>query len=127
MNGFVFHLVCVIPPGACQHFKKICLSDLHDNICIRYSDDIIAFSSTLDEHLTNLRKVLRRLREYGATLKPRQYKLFHEDVNVLRLVSTWSLWSREQATGPLSLRSGHESFLLQLAFCLLSSSTELNY
>ena len=65
-----------------------CLGDLRDNVCIPYLDDIIVFSSTFEEHLTNLRNVLRCLREYGVKLKLRKCKLFHKEVNFLgRIVS----------------------------------------
>ena len=58
-----------------------CLSDLRDNVCIPYLDDVIVFSSTFEEQFTNLCKVLRRLREYCVKLKPRKCKLFHKEVN----------------------------------------------
>ena len=65
-----------------------CLSDLRDNVCIPYLDNVIVFSSTFEEHLTNLYKVLRHLQEYGVKLTPRKCKLFHKEVNVLgRIVS----------------------------------------
>ena len=75
-------------PGAFQRFMENCLGDLRDDICIPYLDDVIVFSSTFEEHLTNLRKVLKRLREHGVKLKPRKCKLLRKEVNFLgRIVS----------------------------------------
>eukprot|EP00794_Sanderia_malayensis_P021316 gene21316-23391_t len=46
-------------PGAFQRFVENCLGDLRDEICIPYLDDIIVFSSTIEEHVSNLKKVFQ--------------------------------------------------------------------
>ena len=47
------------------------------------------FSRTFNQHLKNLRKVLRRLREHGVKLKPRKCKVFRKEVKFLgRVVSS---------------------------------------
>ena len=75
-------------PGAFQRFTENCLGDLRDDICIPYLDDVIVFSSTFEEHLTNLRKILKRLQAHGVKLKPRKCKLLRKEVNFLgRIVS----------------------------------------
>ena len=53
-----------------------------------YLDDVIVFSKTCDDHLDNLRRVLRRLSETGVKLKPRKYDMFRQEVNFLgRIIS----------------------------------------
>ncbi len=75
-------------PGALQRFVENCLGDLRDEICIPYLDDIIVFSSTLKEHVSNLKKVFQRLPEHGVKLKPKKCKLFQREVTFLgRVVS----------------------------------------
>ena len=69
--------------GAFQRFVENFLGDLRDNVCIPYLHDVIVFSSSFEEHLTNLHKVLRRLREFCMKLKPGKCKLFHKKVNFL--------------------------------------------
>ena len=74
--------------GAFQRFMENCLGELRDTVCIPYLDDIIIFSTTFEEHIKNMRKVLRRLREHGVKLKPRKCKLFERKVTFLgRVVS----------------------------------------
>ena len=59
-------------PASFQRFMESCLGDLRDEVCIPYWDDIIVFlSPTFEDHITHLRKVLRRLKEHGVKLKPR--------------------------------------------------------
>ena len=76
-------------PGGYQRFMESCLGDLRDDVCIPYLDDVIVFSSSFEDHIEHLRKVLRRLREHGVKLKPRKCNLFKTEVTFLgRIVST---------------------------------------
>ena len=52
-------------PGVFQSCMEETLSGLRDDVCIPYLDDVIIFSHTFEEHVENVRKVLRRLREHG--------------------------------------------------------------
>ena len=57
-----------------------CLGDLNMKICVIYLDDLIIFSSTLEEHLDRLDKVLTRLRGCNLKLSPKKCKFLQTKV-----------------------------------------------
>lgn len=50
-------------PSTFQRVMDNVLRDLQNTICLVYLDDIIVFSTSLQEHIVNLEKVFKRLRE----------------------------------------------------------------
>ena len=75
-------------PAKFQRFMEDCLGDLRDDICIPYLDDIIVFSKSFDDHVEDIRQVLRRLKSRGVKLKPSKCRLFEKEVVFLgRIVS----------------------------------------
>ena len=75
-------------PACFQRFMEGCLSDLRDMICTPYLDDVTVYSKTFEEHIDNVRTVLRRLGEHGVKLKPSKCHMFQKEVRHLgRVVS----------------------------------------
>ena len=56
-------------PATFQWLMQSCLDNLHLQYCIIYLDDIIVFSTTLEEHLIRLRAVFEKLKEAELKLK----------------------------------------------------------
>lgn len=75
-------------PSTFQRLMERCMGDLNLKQALVFIDDVIVFSSTLEEHEERLLNVLTRLREYGLKLSPEKCKFFQTTVKYLgRIVS----------------------------------------
>src|SRR4051812_6348407 len=59
-------------PAAYSRFMDIALSGLKWQRCLVYLDDILVFSKTFEQHLTDLDDVFSRLRDNGISLKAKK-------------------------------------------------------
>ncbi|PIK37740.1 hypothetical protein BSL78_25428 [Apostichopus japonicus] len=62
--------------NAPAEFQRAMEKWVQNQICVVYLDDILVFAPTFDQHVENLRKVLKRLQLHGVKLKPSKCKLF---------------------------------------------------
>jgi len=71
-----------VPFGLCnassifQHAMDLALNGFNFYMCLVYLDDIVVYSSTVEEHLLRLRKLFDRLRIANLKLKPSKCSLF---------------------------------------------------
>ena len=70
-----------VPFGFCNAHATFCR--LHWETCLFYLDDIIAFSSTWEEHLARLRQVFERLRHADLKLGTEKCAFAAKEVNYL--------------------------------------------
>ena len=76
----------VMPFGLCnapatfQRLMDLTLAGMLWAECLVYLDDVIIFGRTFEEHLSNLRSVLKRLREANLKVKPSKCALFQKQV-----------------------------------------------
>ena len=70
-----------------QRLMDMVMSGLLFEACLVYLDDIIVFSPSLEEHLTRLELVLRRLIGCRLKLKPSKCRLLQRRVSWTHSVS----------------------------------------
>lgn len=75
-------------PSTFQRVMDNVLQGLQGNICLVYMDDIIIFSTSLQEHLTNLRSVFERLREANFKIQLDKSEFLHKQVSFLGHIIT---------------------------------------
>ena len=84
----VYEFLCM-PYGLCnapttfQRLMQNCLGELNLTYTLIYLDDIIVYSCTEEEHLTQLRAVFERFRESDLKLKPSKCNFFRTEINYL--------------------------------------------
>ena len=72
-------------PAIFQELMSIVLADL-DQFAIAYLDDILIFSSSLDEHLGHIQQVFDRLRQHDLRLKLKKCHFLQAETNYLGFV-----------------------------------------
>jgi transposase InsO family protein len=66
-----------------QRLMQQCLGSMHLKECVVFLDDILVYSSTLEEHLVRLGKVFQRLKDCGLKLKPSKCEFMKAKCNYL--------------------------------------------
>jgi len=64
------------------------LADLNGKCCLVYLDDIINFSASLHEHITDLNSVLQRLRLANLKMQPHKSEFLRKEIEYLRHIVT---------------------------------------
>jgi len=78
-----------IPFGLCnagstfQRVMDLALSGLNYNMCLVYLDDIIVYSSSVEEHIERLGLLFEKLRKANLKLKPSKCRLLKTEVSFL--------------------------------------------
>lgn len=70
-------------PSTFQRLMERCIGKLNLEQALVFLDDVIVFSSTLEEHEERLMRVLNQLKEYGLKLSPEKCKFFQSSVKYL--------------------------------------------
>ena len=70
-------------PSTFQKLMEMVLAGLHWTTCLVYLDDIVIFSTTVEQHLSRLRDVLARLKKAGLKLKPSKCYILKKCVHYL--------------------------------------------
>ena len=70
-------------PASFQRLMSVVLGDLIGQCCYVYLDDIVCFSSSVSQHLADLRSVLRRLETAGLTVNVEKCQPMREEMKYL--------------------------------------------
>ncbi len=70
-------------PSTFQRVMEKCMGSLHLKEVLVFLDDLIVFSSSLEEHEERLMKVLSKLKEFGLKLSPDKCRFFMKSVKYL--------------------------------------------
>lgn len=70
-------------PSTFQRVMDNVLKDLQGKVCLVYLDDIIIFSTSLQEHSENLKKVFDKLREANLKIQIDKSEFLHKEVSFL--------------------------------------------
>lgn len=70
-------------PSTFQRVMEKCMGSLNHREVLVFLDDLIVFSSTLEEHEERLLRVLNRLRDFGLKLSPEKCHFFRKSVRYL--------------------------------------------
>ena len=64
------------------------LGEYSDDFAIFYLDDLLVYSGSFEDHLKQLRLVIKRLKKYGIKVKASKYQLFKKKISYLgRIIS----------------------------------------
>lgn len=75
-------------PSTFQRVMDLILRGLVNRICLVYLDDIIVFSTSLQEHIVNLREIFNRLRDAGMKIQLDKSEFLHKEVSYLGHIVT---------------------------------------
>ena len=70
-------------PRTYARVMNLVLRGLAWNTILAFLADILVMGRTFEDHLSNLRSVFDRFRQYGLKLKPRNCDLFQQEVSFL--------------------------------------------
>lgn len=70
-------------PATFQRVMDNVLHELQGKCCLVYMDDIIIYSTSLQEHIVNLKKVFLKLREANFKVQLDKSEFLHKEVNFL--------------------------------------------
>lgn len=75
-------------PSTFQRVMDNVLRDLQGKVCLVYMDDIIVFSTSLQEHLENLKSVFKKLRESNLKIQINKSEFLRKEVSFLGHIVT---------------------------------------
>ena len=64
-------------PSTFQRIMEMIFEDLNLSELILYLDDVLVFSTTMQEHLDRLEKVFQRLQQHGLKLNGAKCQLYN--------------------------------------------------